>query len=71
MRTAGKATSLFFGRQYGDPAALTHGLSFFVSRDNPATLSVLFQDGIAVGFQHLQCLVKPFFLREDIIRIEG
>ena len=28
MRTAGKATSLFFGRQYEDLAALTHGLSF-------------------------------------------
>lgn len=52
VRTAGKATSLFFGRQYGDLAALTHGLSFFASRDNPAALSVLFQDGIAVDFQH-------------------
>ena len=31
----------------------------------------LFQDGIAVGFQHLQCLVKLFLLREDVVCVEG
>ena len=33
--------------------------------------SHLFQDGIAVGFQHLQCLVKLFLLREDVVCVEG